>query len=49
MGAFLDEIHLNKRAARLIMFTQAYLGSHNMVDSRNTYNLVPEAVRPATC
>ena len=44
-GAFLDEIHLNKRAARLIMFTQAYLGSHNMVDSQNTYNLVPESVR----
>ncbi len=44
-GAFLDEIHLNKRAARLIMFTQAYLGSHNMVDSANTYNIVPEALR----
>jgi hypothetical protein len=44
-GAFLDEIHLNKRAARLIMFTQAYLGSHNMVDSQNTYNIVPEALR----
>jgi len=46
LGAFLDEIHLNKRAARLIFFAQAYLGSHNMVDSRNTYNLVPEALRP---
>jgi hypothetical protein len=45
LGAFLDEIHLNKRAARLIFFAQAYLGSHNMVDSRNTYNLVPESVR----
>ncbi|HTR56216.1 MAG TPA: hypothetical protein VMJ10_36330 [Kofleriaceae bacterium] len=45
LGAFLDEIHLNKRAARLVMFAQAYLGSHNMVDSRNTYNLVPEALR----
>ncbi|MEP6859783.1 MAG: hypothetical protein ABJE66_04130 [Deltaproteobacteria bacterium] len=44
-GAFLDEIHLNKRAARLVLFTQAYLGSHNMVDSQNTYNLVPESVR----
>jgi hypothetical protein len=43
-GAFLDEIHLNKRAARLVLFAQAYLGSHNMVDSRNTYNLVPEAL-----
>lgn len=44
-GAFLDEIHLNKRAARLVLFAQAYLGSHNMVDSQNTYNLVPESVR----
>jgi len=44
-GAFLDEIHLNKRAARLILIAQAYLGSHNMVDSRNTYNIVPEALR----
>ena len=44
-GAFLDEIHLNKRAARLVMFAQAYLGSHNMVDSRNTYNIVPESLR----
>ena len=34
----------NKRAARLILFTQAFLGSHNMVDSQNTYNLVPEAL-----
>jgi hypothetical protein len=45
LGAFLDEIHLNKRAARLVLFAQAYLGSHNMVDSRNTYNIVPEALR----
>ncbi|MEO8841224.1 MAG: hypothetical protein ABI591_03550 [Kofleriaceae bacterium] len=44
-GAFLDEIHLNKRAARLVLFAQAYLGSHNMVDSQNTYNLVPESVK----
>ena len=44
-GAFIDEVHLNKRAARLILFAQAYLGSHNMVDSQNTYNLVPEALR----
>jgi hypothetical protein len=44
-GAFLDEIHLNKRAARLVLFAQAYLGSHNMVDSRNMYNIVPEALR----
>ncbi len=45
LGAFLDEIDLNKRAAYLTFWAMAYLGSHNMVDSRNTYNLVPESVR----
>jgi len=45
LGAFLDEIHLNKRAAHIVMFAQAYLGSHNMVDSRNTYEVTPESLR----
>jgi hypothetical protein len=44
-GAFLDEIHLNKRAARLVIWAQMYLGSHNLTDSRNTYNLKPESLR----
>jgi hypothetical protein len=45
LGAYLDEIHLNKRAARLVLLVQMYLGSANLADSRNTYNLSPEALR----
>lgn len=44
-GAYLDEIHLNKRAAHLIRLMLIYLGSANLADSLNTYNLVPEALR----
>ena len=45
MGAWLDEMHPNKRVGRLITFMQNYLGSMNMVDPNNTFNLVPEALR----
>ncbi len=45
-GAYLDEIHLNKRAAYFTVMALNYLGSMNLADSANTYNLVPEAVRP---
>jgi hypothetical protein len=45
VGAYLDEIHLNKRAARLVYFVMLYLGSANLADGRNTYNLTPEALR----
>ena len=44
-GAYLDELHLNKRAARLIYLMQLYMGSQAMVDTNNTYNLMPEALR----
>ncbi len=44
-GAYLDELHLNKRAARLIYYMQLYMGSQNVVDTNNTYNLQPEALR----
>jgi hypothetical protein len=44
-GAYLDEIHLNKRAAYFTIMTLGYLGSVNLADSANTYNIVPEAVR----
>ncbi|HUH02351.1 MAG TPA: PPC domain-containing protein, partial [Kofleriaceae bacterium] len=40
-----DEIHLNKRAGYFTMLTINYLGSMNLADSANTYNIVPEAVR----
>lgn len=45
-GAYLDELHLNKRAAYFTIMALDYLGSANLADSANTYNLVPEAVRP---
>ncbi len=44
-GEYLDEIHLNKRAANFTLLTLNYLGSVNVADTANTYNLVPEAVR----
>ncbi|HUS66511.1 MAG TPA: hypothetical protein VMZ28_18365 [Kofleriaceae bacterium] len=45
-GTYADEIHLNKRAGHFILLALNYLGSANLADSANTYNLVPEAVRP---
>ena len=44
-GAYLDEIHLNKRAGYFTVMALNYLGSMNLADSANTYNLVPDAVR----
>ncbi|HUQ04899.1 MAG TPA: hypothetical protein VM261_20495 [Kofleriaceae bacterium] len=44
-GTYLDEIHLNKRAAYFTVMALNYLGSMNLADTANTYNLVPEAVR----
>jgi hypothetical protein len=45
LGAYLDEIHLNKRAARLILLMMNYLGSAHLADTRNTFNLVSSALR----
>ena len=45
-GAYVDELHLNKRAAYFTVMALNYLGSMNLADSANTYNLVPDAVRP---
>jgi hypothetical protein len=44
-GAYLDDIHLNKRAGYFTALTINYLGSVNLADSANAYNIVPEAVR----
>jgi hypothetical protein len=44
-GAYVDEIHLNKRAAYFTVLALNYLSSANLADTANTYNLVPEAVR----
>lgn len=44
-GAYLDEVHLNKRAGYLIIYLLNYFGSMNLADSSNTFNLVPEAIK----
>ncbi|MFT7581544.1 MAG: hypothetical protein ACI9MR_003222 [Myxococcota bacterium] len=44
-GAYLDELHLNKRAGHFIRLLLIFTGSPHLADSRNTYNLVPEALR----
>lgn len=44
-GTYLDELHLNKRAAHFIRLTMIFTGSVNLADSRNTFNLTPEALR----
>ena len=44
-GAYLDEIHLNKRAGHFIRLLLVYAGSMHLADSRNTFNLEPGALR----
>jgi hypothetical protein len=44
-GAYLDEIHLNKRAGYFTIMALDYLGSMNIADSANAYNIVPDTVR----
>jgi len=44
-GAYVDEIHLNKRAAYFTVLVLNYLASANLADTANTYNVVPESVR----
>jgi hypothetical protein len=44
-GTYADEIHLNKRAGHFLLLALNYLGSINLADAANTYNIVPEAVR----
>lgn len=43
-GAWLDEIHLNKKAANFVRLMLIFNGSANLADSRNTFNLAPEAI-----
>ena len=44
-GAYLDEIHLNKRAGYFTVMALDYLGSVNLADPANAYNIVPDVVR----
>lgn len=45
-GTYLDEVHLNKRAGHLIIYLLNFFGSAHLADAANTYNLVPDAIRP---
>jgi hypothetical protein len=40
----LAEVHLNKRAGHFIIYLVNYLGSANLADTANTYNLEPAAI-----
>jgi len=44
-GTYLDELHLNKRAGYFTVMALDYLGSMNLADSANTFNIVPDVVR----
>jgi len=44
-GGYFDEIHLNKRVGHFVILLLDYFGSANVANSRNTYNLKPEALR----
>ncbi len=43
-GAYFDRVFLNKRVGHFLITTLAYFGSIHLADTRNTYNLEPEAV-----
>lgn len=45
-GTYLDELHLNKRVGYFTVLALDYLGSANLADSANTFNLQPDAVKP---
>ncbi|MDF1563197.1 MAG: PPC domain-containing protein [Deltaproteobacteria bacterium] len=45
-GAYFDEIFLNKRTGHFMLLLLSYFGSVNLASTTNTYNLVPEAIRP---
>jgi hypothetical protein len=46
LGTYLDEMLLNKRVGYFTTLVLDYLGSVNLADVANTYNLQPEAVQP---
>jgi hypothetical protein len=45
LGAYLDQIFVNKRAGYFILFMLDYFYSGSLADPVNTYNLKPEAIR----
>ncbi len=45
-GTYFDEIFLNKRVGYFLTIQLAFLGSMNLADSANTFNLKPDAFQP---
>jgi hypothetical protein len=46
LGAYFDELLLNKRVGYFLMLQLVYFGSVNLADSSNLYNIKPEAIQP---
>lgn len=44
-GAYMDELHLNKRAGHFIIYLLNYHYSGSLTSTANTFNLKPDAVR----
>ncbi len=44
-GAYFDEVFLNKRVGHFLVLVLDYFGSMHLADSRNTFNLKPDAIR----
>lgn len=45
-GAYFDKIFLNKRVGYYLLVHLAFLGSVNLADSANTFNIFPWSIRP---
>lgn len=46
MGAYFDELYLNKRVGHFMILLLAYHGSAHLASPANTYNVKPESIRP---
>ncbi|MCA9521452.1 MAG: hypothetical protein KC609_10790 [Myxococcales bacterium] len=46
MGAYFDELYLNKRVGHFMILLLAYHGSAHLASPANTYNVAPESIRP---
>lgn len=46
LGAYFDELFLNKRVGYFLMLQLVYFGSVNLADSANLFNIKPDAVQP---